>query len=195
MEDIIALSRKMLSGMGLTAEQVDAIIEEHISSTDALKAQRDEYKEKAEKLPQVQKELDDLKKDVSDNDWKGKFDKEHAEFENFKKSVNDKENVAKVKEAYKSLLVKCKIGEKQIGAIMRVTDFSDMKIDKDGNLENAEKHEENINNTWSGFISSTEIRGTGAETPPKSDGTPNGTGRAAELAAKHYKDLYGDKEG
>ena len=52
----MALTRNMLKGMGLTDEQVSAIIDAHTDTTDALKAQRDQYKADAEKLPAVQKE-------------------------------------------------------------------------------------------------------------------------------------------
>ena len=47
--------------MGLTDEQVDSIIEMHTDTVDGLKADISKYKGDAEKLPGVQKELDDLK--------------------------------------------------------------------------------------------------------------------------------------
>ena len=57
----MALTRKLLKGMGLTDEQVDTIIEAHTDTVDGLKEQVKTYKADAEKLPNVQKELDDLK--------------------------------------------------------------------------------------------------------------------------------------
>ena len=57
----MALTRKLLKGMALTDEQVDTIIEAHTETTDGLKNQLSQYKADAEKLPGVQKELDDLK--------------------------------------------------------------------------------------------------------------------------------------
>ena len=76
------MTRSFLKGMGITDEQISAIIEAHTESTDALKAQRDEYKAQAEKLPSVQAELDKLKKDGGD--WQSKYDKEHKDFEAYK---------------------------------------------------------------------------------------------------------------
>ena len=74
----MALTRAMLlKGMGLTEEQVSAIIEEHTNVTSALKEQIKEYKTDAEKLPEVQKELDDMKKDTSASDWEKKYNDEH----------------------------------------------------------------------------------------------------------------------
>ena len=57
----MALTRKLLKGMGLTDEQVDTIIEAHTDTVDGLKADVSKYKSDAEKLPDVQKQLDDLK--------------------------------------------------------------------------------------------------------------------------------------
>ena len=50
----MSLTRNSLKGMGLADEQVSAIIEMHTESTEALKAQRDEFKADAEKLAEVQ---------------------------------------------------------------------------------------------------------------------------------------------
>ena len=47
--------------MGIEADKIDEIISAHTDTVNALKEQRDTYKADAEKLPAVQKELDDLK--------------------------------------------------------------------------------------------------------------------------------------
>ena len=57
----MSLTRKMLKAMGIEEEKIDQIIEAHSETVDSLKADRDSYKEDAEKLKDVQKELDDLK--------------------------------------------------------------------------------------------------------------------------------------
>lgn len=164
----MALTRKMLSGMGLTAEQVDAIIDEHTSVTQGLIADRDKYKADAEELPKVQKQLDDLQK--GDDDWKTKYEKEHNDFESFKKDVSDKESAAKVRDAYQKLLEDAGVASKHIKTVLRVTDFSGMKLDKDGNLEGADKLTESIKSDWSDFISTTSTKGAGVQDPPAKGG-------------------------
>lgn len=57
----MSITRKFLKGMGLTEEQVDTIIEAHTETVDGLKRDVDKYKKDAEKLADVQKELNDLK--------------------------------------------------------------------------------------------------------------------------------------
>lgn len=191
----MALTRAMLKGMALTDEQVDAIITEHTSVTSALKEQVKEYKEAAEKLPSVQKELDDLKKDVETNDWKGKYDKEHEAYETYKADIANKEKSTKLKDAYKKLLAECKVGDKHVDSILRVTDFKDMKLAEDGTFENADKLKEQITADWSGFISTEGTKGSDVATPPAGGNNPdNGnSGRAAQLAAKYTSNLYGTK--
>ena len=50
----MALTRKLLKGMGLTDEQVDTIIEAHTDTVDGLKADVSKYKTDAEKLSDVE---------------------------------------------------------------------------------------------------------------------------------------------
>ena len=87
----MALTRKLLKGMGLTDEQVDTIIEAHTDTVDGLKADVTRYKADAEKLPSVQKQLDDLKA-AGDNGYQEKYEKEHKAFEDFKANVTAKES-------------------------------------------------------------------------------------------------------
>lgn len=190
----MALTRAMLKGMGLTEEQVSAIIEEHTNVTSALKEQIKEYKVDAEKLPGVQKELDTLKKDTSASDWEKKYNDEHSAFETYKKDVANKETAAKVRSAYKNLLSECKVGDKHIDSILRVTDFSGMKLTKDGALDGVDKLKEKIGSDWSGFITSTETKSSGSPASPPKDGDGSGlekSGRAAQLAARYHDGLYG----
>lgn len=51
----------MLKAMGIEDEKIDQIIDEHAESVNALKAQRDEFKEAAGKADGYKKELDALK--------------------------------------------------------------------------------------------------------------------------------------
>lgn len=190
----MALTRAMLKGMGLTEEQIGAIIEEHTNVTNSLKEQIKTYKADAEKLTEVQKELDDLKKDNSANDWQDKYEKEHKAFDDYKKDLAAKEKTAKVKAAYRTLLVEEKVGEKHIESILKVTDFSKMSLDDEGNLVDADKLKKSIKDEWSGFIPTTETQGANPDNPPaKNDKTPPAgqMSRAAILAQNYHNNLYG----
>ena len=193
----MALTRAFLKGMGLTEEQVGAIIEEHTNVTSSLKEQIKEYKADAEKLPEVQKELDELKKDTSASDWEKKYNDEHTAFEDYKKDIADKENTAKIRAAYKKLLTECNVGEKHLDSILKVTDLSKMKINDKGELDGLEDLKKTVESDWSGFITTKEAKGAEVNDPP-GGGNPDSkkTGRAAELAAKYPDHFYGKvKEG
>lgn len=189
----MALTRAMLKGMGLTEEQVGAIIEEHTNVTTSLKEQIKQYRIDAEKLPGVQQELDDLKKDTSASDWEKKYNEEHTAFEQYKTDVAEKEKTAKIKSAYKKLLTECKVGEKHLDSILRVTDFSGMKLADDGSLEGADSLKEKIGSDWSGFISTKETKPSGGPETPPGGGDPDSkkTGRAAQIAARYHDNMYG----
>lgn len=189
----MALTRAMLKGMGLTEEQVSAIIEEHTNVTSALKDQVKEYKADAEKLPEVQKELDKLKNDTSASDWESKYNTEHKAFEKYKSDIADKEKAASLKDAYKKLLTECKVSEKHINSVMRVTDFSKMKLTDNGELEGADELKKAVEKEWSDFIPTEETKGADVDNPPSEDHDSNGNGpsRAAELAARYHDSKYG----
>lgn len=172
----MALTRKFLQGMGLTEEQVDAIVEEHADTVDSLKKQRDKYRDDAEHLDEVQEELDNLKKQVKDdskdaNEWKDKFEKKNKEFEAYKAEVEAKTTKEAVKEAYIKLLKAANVSEKHIPSIVNITNFDDMKLDKDGNVEGADKYTEAIKEKYSSFITTTGTEGSDVSTPPQGGAT------------------------
>ena len=96
----MALKREFLKGLNLTDDQIVAIIEAHTDTVDAIKKERDRYKAEAEKLPDIQKELDDLKA----ADWKSKYEKEHTSFDDSKKDISTKE-IPKYFDKYISLVL------------------------------------------------------------------------------------------
>lgn len=185
--------------MSLTDEQVSAIIQEHTSVTDALKAQRDkakeeaaEFKKQADELPKVQKELDELK---NGEDYKAKYEKAVKDHDDYVKSVEAKETAEKVKAAYRKLLADEQIKADRIDFVLNHSDLSNMKLDKDGNLENVEEIKKTLNDSndgWGMFKVTTKERKQTVPTPPQGD-TGKGMSRAKELAQKFAQERYGVK--
>lgn len=187
----MSLTRAMLKGMGLTEEQVGAIIDEHTGVTDALKTKIKDLEANSGKVAELEKELDALRKDAKDNDWKGKYEKEHGDFEAYKKDVSAKELAEKTKSAYKKLLAECKIGNDFVNSILNVTDFSKMKLNEDGSLVEANALKKAIETDYSGFVITKETKPSGApETPPDNTGA-KGSSRASEIAREYYENKYG----
>lgn len=160
--------RKWLAGIlrndDLSPEEKEkAIMDEHISVTDGLKDERDKYKTEADKVPELQKELDSKN---GGDDWKEKYEKEHSEFEAFKKETADNAEAAKVKAAYRKLLSDEGISEKRLDSILKVSDLSKVKLDKDGNIEGVDELKKSINEEWGEFKTTTTQKGARVENPP-----------------------------
>lgn len=194
----MAFTRKFLKAMGIEDDKIEQIIEAHTDVTTALKEDRDKYKADAEKLAQVQKELDEAneKLDAAAKDgYKEKYEKEKKDFDEYKKGVEAAETKAKKTDAYKGLLKKAGVSEKRIDAILKVTSLDDIELDDKGEIKDADKKVEGIKTEWSEFIVKTETRGEGAENPPSGagGGADNKRSRAAEVVAKRNEMLYGVK--
>ena len=160
----MAFTRNFLKSTGLSDEQISAVIEEHTAVTDALKKERDGFKEQAEKAADLQKQLDDLAKG---EDFKQKYEDEHKAFEDFKQKTASDAEAAKVRSAYRKLLSGEGISEKRLDAILKVTDLSKMKLDKDGNLEREEDLKTAINDEWGDFKTTVTEKGAVVEKPPQ----------------------------
>ena len=180
----MGFSRSFLKATGLTDEQITAVMEEHTAVTDALKKQRDDYKADADKAAELQKQLDGMK---GGEDFKKKYEDEHKAFEDFKKETAQNAEAAKVRAAYRKLLIEEKIGEKRLDSILKVTDFSKMKLDKDGSLHDADKLTEGITAKYAKFIVTEGEKTPPVKTPP--DGQPK-TMTRADVWAKDDKGRY-----
>ena len=166
----MALTRSFLKSSGLTDEQINAVMEEHVAVTESLKSERDalrsdveQYRADAERLPELVKQVEELQ------GIKEKYDKEHADFSEYKAQVAREAEEAKVKSAYRKLLADEHIGEKRLDAILKITDFSGMALDKDGALKNADTLREQARKEWSAFIFTDGERGANVENPPHTD--------------------------
>lgn len=168
----MAVTRNFLKGMGLTEEQVGAIIDEHVETVNSLKADRDRYKADAEKLPEVQRKLSELEaKQDEPDEWKAKFEKEHKDFEAFKTAQTAKEARSAKEAAYTALLKEEKISEKAYKLILNATKLDELELDADGKtLKDASKLKEAIKADYADFITEESECGADTNTPPENDG-------------------------
>ena len=167
----MALTRKSLKAMGLTDEQVDSIIEMHSDTVDGLKEQVKTYKADAEKLPNVQKELDDLKA-AGDGGFKEKFEKEHSDFENFKKTIQEKETKAAKESAAKAFFESKGITGNSLEIAMRGSSAEIAALDLDGEkIKDSSALDALVNGTFKALVSTTTTKGANIPNPPVT--TPN----------------------
>lgn len=162
----MALTRKLLKGMGLTEEQIDSIIDAHVETVDALKA----YKSDAEKLKDVQKELEDLKA-KGDDGWKDKHDKVKKEFDDFKKGIETKEARASKEAALKSYFESKNITGKNLNIAMRgcAGDIDALELDGD-KIKDTKAIDALISGDFADLVSTTQTKGSDPATPPGGTG-------------------------
>ncbi len=162
----MALTRKLLKGMGLTDEQVDTIIEAHTDTVDGLKADIGKYKADAEKLPGVQKELNDLKA-AGDDGYKEKYDKEHKAFEDYKADVTRKEAKAAKEKAVRAYFESKNITGANLDLAMRGCGTEMAALEMDGEkIKDTKSLDALLSGTYKGLISTTQTKGANPANPP-----------------------------
>lgn len=166
----MALTRKLLKGMGLTDEQVDTIIEAHTDTVDGLKADVSKYKADAEKLPSVQEQLDDLKA-AGDGGYKEKYEKEHSAFETYKSDVTAKESKAAKEKAVRAYFESKNITGANLDLAMRGCGEEMAALELDGDqIKDTKSLDALVDGTYKGLVSTTQTRGANPATPPANTG-------------------------
>lgn len=176
----MALTRKLLKGMGLTDEQVDTIIEAHTDTVDGLKADVSKYKTDAEKLSGVQKQLDDLKA-AGDGGYKEKYEKEHKAFESYKTDITAKESKAAKEKAVRAYFESKNITGANLDLAMRGCGEEMAALELDGDkIKDTKSLDALIEGTYKGLVSTTQTQGANPANPPA-----NNTG-----GVKTREDIY-----
>lgn len=166
----MALTRKLLKGMGLTDEQVDTIIEAHTDTVDGLKADISRYKADAEKLPGVQKQLDDLKA-AGDDGYKEKYEKEHSAFETYKADITAKEAKAAKEKAVRAYFEGKNITGANLELAMRGCGEEMAAIELDGDkIKDTKSLDALVAGTYKGLVSTSRTKGTDTSNPPGNTG-------------------------
>ena len=168
----MGFSRKMLKAMNIEEDKIEQIIDAHSETVDALKADRDGFKEDAAKLAAVQKELDELKA-KGDDGYKAKYEAEKAAHDALKADIAAKETKKAKTDAYRELLKGANIDEKRIATILRAEapTIDKIELDADGKIKNAEQYTESIKSDWADFIVTQSAKGANTATPPANGGT------------------------
>nr|DAG56391.1 MAG TPA: minor structural protein [Caudoviricetes sp.] len=183
----MALTRKLLKELCLTDEQVDTIIEAHTETVEGLKGDIQKYKDDAEKLPNVLKELDELKKDGS-GDYKAKYDKEHQDFQAYKDGIAKKEAAAAKEKAARAYFESKGIPAKSMGLVIRGAKGEIDGLELDGEkIKDASALDSLLDGDYKGLIGRSKKTGTETETPPDASG---GAKSRADIYKKDDKGRY-----
>jgi len=199
----MALSRKFLTGLGLTEAQVDAIVEGNEESLSGLKAKIDDYKTKEaeheKKIASLQRELEDAKnlaiEKEGKNPWKVKYEALNEEFATYKTEEEKKATKAAKRNAYKALLKEAGVSDKRIDTVCKVkeSDLDTLEMGEDGKFKDSENLVKNIKEEWSDFITTPGEKGAETATPPANNGADlESEHSAAKRIAAQRATLYGE---
>lgn len=162
----MAMTRKFLKAMGIEEEKIEQIIDAHTETVNALKEERDNFKADAEKLPSVQKELDDLKA-KGDDGWKEKHDKVKKEYDDYKNEVTAKESKAIKEKAVRAFYEEKGITGKNLEIAMRGSRAEIDGIEMDGDkIKDTASLTALVEGDFSALVSTTIKKGAKTATPP-----------------------------
>lgn len=194
----MSLTRSMLKSMALTDEQQNAIIEAHAETVNALKAERDQYKEDAAKLSDVQKQLTEAteKLKAADSDgYKAKYEAEKAAHEKLKAdTANEKTRNAK-ETALREALKAAGYSDAGIKKIAKYGGFIDsVNLDESGKLKDGDKLLESVAAEWSEYKGTFKTESANPANPPISAPEKKVSADAAD-AAKIFAELHAQQYG
>ena len=182
--------RKII-GESCTDEIENQLVALHLGVVDPLKDDVTRYKADAEKLPAVQKELDDLK-GKGDDGYKEKYESEHQAFEDYKTSVAAEKTTAAKEKALETALKKVGIADKRLQTVARLCKgdglLDKLELDDKGAIKDSDKLEASLKESYSDYIVTTSTQGANTANPPA------GNGGSGSITAEAFKKMgYADR--
>ena len=160
--------RKII-GESCTDEIENQLVALHLGVVDPLKDDVTRYKADAEKLPGVQKELDDLKAQ-GDGGYKAKYEAEHKAFGDYKANVDAEKTTAAKEKALSDVLLKIGISEKRISSVARLAKgdglLDKLELDDKGAIKDAAELEKSLKTDYG----ESSTKGADTSTPPANNG-------------------------
>lgn len=145
-------------GDACTEEIENRLVALHLGVVDPLKDDLTKYKADAEKLPGIQKELDDLKA-AGDGGYKEKYEKEHSAFEAFKTDITAKESKAAKEKAVRAYFESKNITGANLDLAMRGCGEEMAALELDGEkIKDTKSLDALVDGTYKGLVSKPTVR-------------------------------------
>ena len=156
-------------GEAHTEDLENRLIALHLGVVDPLKDQLQTYKTDAEKLPAVQKELDDLK--AGDGGYKEKYEAEAKAHKEYKQKVEAEKTAARDDADVLALCKEAGIArDSSLRLIAKDFDRSKIKRGEDGKITNRDDLVSSIKTDYADFVGTSSNQGTPPTTPPTGGG-------------------------
>lgn len=145
-------------GEACTEEIENRLVALHLGVVDPLKDDLTKYRADAEKLPGVQKQLDDLKA-AGDGGYKEKYEKEHSAFEAFKTDITAKESKAAKEKAVRAYFESKNITGANLDLAMRGCGEEMAALELDGEkIKDTKSLDALVDGTYKGLVSKQTVR-------------------------------------
>ena len=145
-------------GDACTEEIENRLVALHLGVVDPLKDDLTKYKADAEKLPSVQKQLDDLKA-AGDGGYKEKYEKEHSAFETFKTDITAKKSKAAKEKAVRAYFESKNITGANLDLAMRGCGEEMAALELDGEkIKDTKALDALVDGTYKGLVSKQTVR-------------------------------------
>ena len=219
----MALTNSLLKQLGIESEQRDTIMAAHQETLESIKRERDELRDKAAKVPDLEGQIEALKAADKGDEWKAKYEqakseadeaKESAEklqgdidklkgekdalqgeFDAYKGKVDAEKADAEKLELYKGLLREIGLDEKRVEKAARLKPLDELTV-KEGALDGYEELKKAEAEEWAEFIPQpTGKHGQNVPNPPKGSEVPEGADpEIAKMLKQRHEDLFGKAE-
>ena len=169
----MALTRKFLKALEIDGDKADQIIEAHTETIDGLRTSLDAAQADANKLPEIQKQLEAVHADweaVKKDSYKVKYEAIKEDFDAYKADQAKKDTRTAKEAAYRALLKEAGVSEKRIEAVLKVSDVDGVELTDKGKIKGADKLTASIKDEWVDFIETTEVQGAQTPHPPANTG-------------------------
>jgi hypothetical protein len=162
----MSLTRKMLKAMGIEDDKIDQIIEAHTETVNGLKDDVQKYKVDAEKLPNVQKELDDIKA-VGDGGWEEKAKDWENKYNNLVADNTAKATAAAKEKAVRAYYESKGITGDNLTIAMMGSGDTLKALEMDGEkIKDSSALDALITGAFSKLVATTNTNGAQTKTPP-----------------------------
>ena len=216
----MGLTNALLKSFGIEQDQRDAIMTAHQETLEAIKAERDELRDKAARIPDLERQVEELKAADKGDEWKAKYDqlkesddqlraehetlkaeaeKARAEHEAFAQRVEAEKADAEKLELYKGLLREIGLDETRVELAAKVKALDELTVE-DGKLAGYDELKASEADTWKPFIPQVQpprgqqVPGGDQTPPPNPQEGEQPNERAVQIARERHEKLYGKSE-
>ena len=163
----MALTRKFLAALGIEADKVDEIISAHSETVDGLKEQLKAAQRDADKLTEVQAQLDKAKEAAKNS---GDYAKLKKEFDDYKADVANKETLAAKKAVLSKIAKDAGLSEAGVAKALKYTDWATVELDEKGEAKDSKALLKSLKEEWPEYIKTTNTAGAATANPPAGNG-------------------------